>query len=90
MTGQENWRNYEAFGYLAPGQRTFGNVMKDAGYVTGMDGKWQLIGNGFDGRVGITPQAAGFDKATCGNCRHLWLVAHDIGGQRAPTTVRHA
>ncbi|WP_051009989.1 sulfatase-like hydrolase/transferase [Novosphingobium sp. PP1Y] len=68
MTGQENWRNYEAFGYLAPGQRTFGNVMKDAGYVTGMFGKWQLMGNGFDGRVGITPEAAGFDES------YLWQL----------------
>lgn len=68
MTGQENWRNYEAFGYLAPGQRTFGNVMKDAGYTTGMFGKWQLMGNGFDGRVGITPEAAGFDES------YLWQL----------------
>ncbi|AXB75856.1 sulfatase-like hydrolase/transferase [Novosphingobium sp. P6W] len=68
MTGQENWRNYEAFGYLAPGQRTFGNVMKDAGYVTGMFGKWQLMGNGFDGRTGITPKAAGFDES------YLWQL----------------
>jgi len=68
MTGQENWRNYEAFGYLAPGQRTFGNVLRDAGYATGMVGKWQLMGNGFDGRVGITPQAAGFDES------YLWQL----------------
>lgn len=68
MTGQENWRNYEAFGYLAPGQRTFGNVMKDAGYATGIVGKWQLMGNGFDGRVGITPEAAGFDES------YLWQL----------------
>lgn len=68
MTGIENAKNYEAFGYLAPGQRTFGNVMKDAGYVTGIFGKWQLMGNGFDGRVGITPEAAGFDES------YLWQL----------------
>ena len=68
MTGQENWRNYEAFGYLAPGQRTFANMLKEAGYATGMVGKWQLMGNGFDGRVGITPEAAGFDES------YLWQL----------------
>lgn len=68
MTGQDNARNYEAFGYLAPGQRTFGNLMKEAGYATGIVGKWQLMGNGFDGRVGITPEAAGFDES------YLWQL----------------
>lgn len=68
MTGQDNRRNYDAFGYLAPGQRTFGNLMKDAGYATAMVGKWQLMGNGFDGRVGITPEAAGFDES------YLWQL----------------
>jgi arylsulfatase A-like enzyme len=84
MTGQENWRNYEAFGYLAPGQRTFGNVMKEAGYVTGIFGKWQLMGNGFDDRVGITPEAAGFDES------YLWqLQALTAKGSRywGPTRV---
>ena len=68
MTGQENWRNYEAFGYLAPGQRTFANVLKEAGFTTGIVGKWQLMGNGFDGRTGITPTAAGFDES------YLWQL----------------
>jgi len=84
MTGLENWRNYEAFGYLAPGQRTFANVMHDAGYATGMVGKWQLMGNGFDGRVGITPEGAGFDEY------YLWqLKALDPKGSRywGPTRV---
>ncbi|GGZ11402.1 arylsulfatase [Novosphingobium colocasiae] len=84
MTGQDNHRNYEAFGYLAPGQRTFANVLKDAGYATGIVGKWQLMGNGFDGRVGITPEAAGFDEY------YLWqLRALDRHGSRywGPTRV---
>lgn len=68
MTGMESARNYEAFGYMAPGTRTFGNMMKDAGYTTGMVGKWQLMGNGFDGRKGITPEAAGFDES------YLWQL----------------
>lgn len=84
MTGLENHRNYEAFGYLAPGQRTFGNMLKDAGYVTGMVGKWQLSGNGYDGRKGITPEQAGFQESA------LWqLKPLDPKGSRywGPTRV---
>lgn len=84
MTGLENHRNYEAFGYLAPDQRTFGNMLKDAGYATGMVGKWQLSGNGYDGRVGITPEQAGFQESA------LWqLKALDAKGSRywGPTRV---
>ena len=44
MTGKYNYRNYEAFTYLGSEQRTFGNVMKDAGYATCVVGKWQLNG----------------------------------------------
>lgn len=77
MTGVENRRNYEAFAYLAPGQRTFGNLFKDAGYATGMVGKWQLSGNGFDGRIGITPEQAGFQESA------LWqLKSLDAKGSR--------
>lgn len=77
MTGQENHRNYQAFGHLAPGQVTFGNVLKQAGYATGMVGKWQLSGNGFDGRQGITPEEAGFDES------YLWqLKVRDAKGSR--------
>nr|WP_246448011.1 sulfatase-like hydrolase/transferase [Novosphingobium flavum] len=63
MTARENGQNYQAFGYLDPKERTFGNLFRDAGYATAIVGKWQLSGNGFDDRVGITPQAAGFDSA---------------------------
>jgi arylsulfatase A-like enzyme len=63
MTARENAKNYAAFGYLDPKERTFGNLFRDAGYATGIVGKWQLSGNGFDGRVGITPQGAGFDES---------------------------
>lgn len=63
MTARENAKNYQAFGYLDPKERTFGNMFRDAGYATGIVGKWQLGGNGFDGRTGISPKAAGFDQA---------------------------
>ncbi|MBU1820083.1 MAG: sulfatase-like hydrolase/transferase [Bacteroidetes bacterium] len=44
MTGKYNFRNYEAFGYLNPKEKTFGNLLKDAGYATCIAGKWQLSG----------------------------------------------
>ncbi len=44
MTGKTNNKNYIDFGYLDPFQKTFGNVMRDAGYKTLVAGKWQLNG----------------------------------------------
>lgn len=44
MTGLYNFRNYEAFGYLNPKNKTFGNLLKEAGYATCIAGKWQLNG----------------------------------------------
>lgn len=44
MTGKYNFRNYSAFGYLDPREKTFGNLLKDAGYSTCVAGKWQLNG----------------------------------------------
>lgn len=44
MTGKFNYRNYEDFGYLNPNQKTFGNLLQDAGYATLIAGKWQLNG----------------------------------------------
>lgn len=63
MTGKESHRNYTAFGYLDPKERTFAHMLKDAGYTTGIVGKWQLSGNAFDKRTGATPQQAGFDTS---------------------------
>jgi len=60
MTGKYNYRNYEAFGYLNPNQKTFGNLMKEAGYVTCIAGKWQL--NGLSG--GIENQKEGWEDAS--------------------------
>ena len=39
MTGQYNVRNYVAFGLLKPGEVTFGNLLRDAGYHTAIAGK---------------------------------------------------
>ncbi|MCC5938237.1 MAG: sulfatase-like hydrolase/transferase [Lunatimonas sp.] len=44
MTGKYNFRNYMAFGYLDPEEKTFGNLLQDAGYSTCVAGKWQLNG----------------------------------------------
>ncbi len=69
MTGQYNFRNYRAFGILDPKEKTFGHVLKDAGYATYVAGKWQLYGS--SSRVtaheklcgtGTYPDKAGFDE----------------------------
>lgn len=44
MTGKYNFRNYTHFGYLNPEERTFGHLLRDAGYATAIVGKWQLNG----------------------------------------------
>ncbi|MCB1230071.1 MAG: sulfatase-like hydrolase/transferase [Verrucomicrobiae bacterium] len=42
MTGKYNQRNWIAFGILDPRERTFGHMLKQAGYRTCIAGKWQL------------------------------------------------
>nr|NQU88916.1 sulfatase-like hydrolase/transferase [Bacteroidota bacterium] len=69
MTGRYNFRNYKMFGYLDPGETTFGNILKDAGYVTCIAGKWQL-GNGIEG-----PNHAGFDEYC------LWQIYTRVAGK---------
>lgn len=44
MTGRYNFRNYCDFGYLNVKEKTFGNILKEAGYKTAVVGKWQLNG----------------------------------------------
>ena len=56
MTGQYNVRNYVGFGQLKRGEVTFGNLLRDAGYRTGIAGKWQL------GRIAELPKEFGFDE----------------------------
>ncbi len=44
MTGKYNYQNYVDFGYLDVREKTFGNLMQEAGYRTMVAGKWQLNG----------------------------------------------
>ncbi|MBK1876517.1 sulfatase-like hydrolase/transferase [Pelagicoccus mobilis] len=84
MTGQYNFRNYTHFGYLNPADRTFGHMMKEAGYKTAIAGKWQLNGlyHKAEGSLDNTrPYKAGFDEYC------LWQLtkgkaAKDGGGER--------
>ncbi len=56
MTGQYNVRNYTHFGHLDPGQTTFAQLFRQAGYATCIAGKWQL------GRDRVLPSHFGFDR----------------------------
>lgn len=66
MSGKYNFRNYKGFGILDPSEVTFGHLLKQAGYVTGITGKWQLLGSPqqqkLAGQKGTYPKNAGFDK----------------------------
>lgn len=57
MTGRYNVRNYLNFGTLLRGETTFAGLLKQAGYVTGICGKWQL------GHEKDAPQHFGFDES---------------------------
>ncbi|MES2507978.1 MAG: sulfatase-like hydrolase/transferase, partial [Verrucomicrobiota bacterium] len=60
MTGRYNVRNYFNFGSLPTTETTFGQLLKKAGYATGICGKWQL------GEDKGLPQHFGFDES------YLW------------------
>lgn len=74
MTGKYNARNYREFGYLPPDQRTFGHMMREAGYRTLIAGKWQLNGT-YSKEEGWRdlrrPLAMGFDECS------LWQVTRE-------------
>lgn len=57
MTGLYNVRNYLNFGTLPRSETTFGQRLKEAGYATGICGKWQL------GHEADSPQHFGFDES---------------------------
>jgi arylsulfatase A len=59
MTGIYNVRNYLKFGVLDPAAVTFSQLLKSAGYTTGITGKWQLR---LDKTKGL-PQHFGFDES---------------------------
>lgn len=67
MTGKSNYKNYKAFGYLDTNEKTFGNLLQDAGYATCVVGKWQLNGMGTTYETAKEdmlkrPQHFGFDE----------------------------
>ena len=82
MTGQSNVRNYVDFGALAPGEFTFAQLFKNAGYATAIAGKWQLDGN----RVkGTAPEESGFDSWCLWNTRktgrnRYWNPSIEVNG----------
>lgn len=76
MTGQYNVRNYEAFGIMNPNEKTFGHMMKQAGYKTCIAGKWQMYSYNppdyqpeWRGK-GMLPKDSGFDEYC------LWHAGH--------------
>lgn len=82
MTGRYNFRNYISFGVLAPGERTFGHMLREAGYATGVFGKWQLDGRPDTAR-GQTPHEAGFDRYC------LWHYAQAKGSRYADPVLAY-
>jgi len=57
MTGRYNVRNYLNFGTLPRSETTFAHALKQAGYATGICGKWQL------GSEPDAPRHFGFDES---------------------------
>ncbi len=62
LTGSYNQRNYTVWGMMNPNQKTIANMFHNAGYSTGVFGKWQLNGGvtsaqnfGFDDMVVFDP-----------------------------------
>jgi arylsulfatase A len=51
MTGKYNYRNYDFFGHLNNGEKTFGKLMAENGYTTCIVGKWQLNGLAYPDQI---------------------------------------
>lgn len=91
MTGLYNNRNWMSFGILDPHARTFGHLLKEAGYATGIFGKWQLqsydppdLPNAEARRgTGMHPRNAGFDEYALFHSLHT----EDKGSRYANPTM---
>jgi len=84
MTGKSNVRNYTDFGALLPGEYTFVDLFKSAGYKTAVAGKWQLQGS--KQAPGVRPGDAGFDSCLLWNTpiterRRYWNPSLDHNGK---------
>ena len=73
MTGQYNFRNYTSFGELRLSEKTFGNMLRDAGYKTAIVGKWQLSERDFQ-----APFHFGFEEYL------LWHFGTRVNGVPTP------
>jgi arylsulfatase A len=73
MTGQYNFRNYTSFGELRLSEKTFGNMLRDAGYKTAIVGKWQLSERDFQ-----APFHFGFEEYL------LWHFGMRVNGVPTP------
>jgi len=88
MTGLYNFRNWQAFGVMDPAERTFAHALRDAGYKTGIVGKWQLFSYdppdmpAWRGK-GQPAEMSGFDEF------YLWHALHteDKGSRYADPTI---
>ena len=67
MTGRYGFRNYKGWGVLDPKERTFGHVLRKAGYATCVSGKWQLC-EFHKPENADHPHRAGFDE----HCVWTW------------------
>ncbi len=94
MTGKYNHRNWTYFGILDPKEKTFGHLMKEAGYRTCISGKWQLqsydppeFPNAERRRgKGMTVTNAGFDE----HCLfHSWHTEDKGSRYAGPTYFRN-